>query len=119
MIVTLRRRAAFSAAHSYSIAHLSDTANKSVFGRFASSEGHGHNYRVEIAVTGIMDERTGMVVNITDIDHALKSAVIAPLDGKFLNHEVAYFHSVRLLRRTSCGLSAIDWKVELPKDRCN
>jgi 6-pyruvoyltetrahydropterin/6-carboxytetrahydropterin synthase len=93
MIVTLKRRAAFSAAHNYSIADLSDRANKSAFGRFASSEGHGHNYRVEIAVTGAVDERTGMVVNITEIDRVLKALVITPLDGKYLNREVDCFRT--------------------------
>ena len=93
MIVTLKRRAAFAAAHNYSIADLSDRDNQALFGKFASVEGHGHNYVVEISVTGPVDERTGMVVNITEIDGALKSHVIGVLDGKFLNREVEYFRS--------------------------
>ena len=93
MFVTLKRRAAFAAAHNYSIALLSDQANESLFGRFASSEGHGHNYQVEIAVAGRIDDRTGMVVNIVEIDAALKANVISELDGKFLNREVGYFQT--------------------------
>ena len=93
MIVTLKRKATFSAAHSYFLPDLSEEHNRELFGAYAAGDGHGHNYQVEIAVTGPVDEKTGMVVNITDIDRALKGAVIGTLGGKFLNREVEYFRS--------------------------
>jgi 6-pyruvoyltetrahydropterin/6-carboxytetrahydropterin synthase len=93
MIVTLKRRAAFSAAHNYNLPDLTEAQNRALFGGYAAQEGHGHNYRVEIDATGPVDERTGMVVNITQIDRILREKVIHALDGKFLNREVEPFRS--------------------------
>jgi len=91
--ITLKRLARFSAAHNYWVNDLSAAENAALFGKWARSEGHGHNYAVELQVAGELDERTGMVVNITDVDRVLKSEVIGPLDGRFLNKEIAYFQS--------------------------
>jgi 6-pyruvoyltetrahydropterin/6-carboxytetrahydropterin synthase len=91
MIVTLIRRAGFAAAHNYSIADLSDSDNLASFGRYASDQPHGHNFVVEVAITGKVDETTGMVINMTEVDRLVRSRVIGELDGKYLNREVAFF----------------------------
>lgn len=83
----------FSAAHNYFLPKLSDAQNREIFGRYASAEGHGHNYRVEIEVAGEVDPRTGMVVNIVEIDRTLKADIISVLDGRFLNREIDFFQS--------------------------
>ena len=91
MIVKLTRRAVFSAGHSYYLPSLSETENEALFGKNISVEGHGHNYTIEVTVAGEVDEQTGIVVNITDIDKALKSNVISVLDGTFLNRQIPFF----------------------------
>lgn len=91
MIVYLKRRAQFSAAHNYWLQALSPEENRALFGAYAGQEGHGHNYVVELTVAGNIDPRTGMVVNIVEIDRILKGEVIHVLDSRFLNREVAYF----------------------------
>lgn len=80
----------FSAAHAYWLPALSDEENRALFGKWASKWGHGHNYEVELTVAGTLDERSGMVVNITDVDKALKNA-LRPLRDKHLTYEVPYF----------------------------
>ncbi len=87
----LRRRAAFSAAHAYWFPHKTDEENRRLFGAWASRWGHGHNYIVEVTVAGAVDERTGMVVNIVDVDRALKQSVTGPLADKHLTYEVPHF----------------------------
>ncbi len=87
----LRRRVAFSAGHAYWLPNKSDAENRRLFGPWASRWGHGHNYVVEATVAGEIDERTGMVVNITDVDRALKRNVTGPLADKHLNYEVPHF----------------------------
>src|SRR5579862_9858136 len=91
MSVYLKRRAAFSAAHNYWLSALSDAENEARFGVYAGQEGHGHNYTVELTVAGEIDPKTGMVVNIAEIDRVLKREIIQVLDNRFLNREVAYF----------------------------
>jgi 6-pyruvoyltetrahydropterin/6-carboxytetrahydropterin synthase len=91
MSVSLKRRAGFAAAHNYWLAALSEGENEALFGVYAGQEGHGHNYTVELTVEGEIDPRTGMVVNIAEIDRVLKREVVQVLDSRFLNREVAYF----------------------------
>lgn len=91
MTVYLKRRAQFSAAHNYWLAALSAEENRALFGKYAGGEGHGHNYVVELTVAGQVDPRTGMVVNIVEIDRVLKDEVVHVLGDRFLNREIAYF----------------------------
>ena len=80
----------FSAAHAYWFPSRSDEENRALFGGWASRWGHGHNYEVELTVRGVLDERSGMVVNITEVDKALKRA-LRPLRDKHLTYEVPHF----------------------------
>ncbi|WP_394794539.1 6-carboxytetrahydropterin synthase [Armatimonas sp.] len=88
--LALRRKAMFSAAHAYWFPDRSDEENRALFGKWASKWGHGHNYDVEVTVIGELDESSGMVVNITDVDRALKRA-LKPLRDKHLTYEVPHF----------------------------
>lgn len=87
----LRRRAAFSAGLAFWLPNKTDDENRRLFGPQASRWGHGHDYIVEVTVAGEVDSKTGMVVNITDVDRALKRHVTGPLHHKHLTHEVAHF----------------------------
>lgn len=90
-MIELKRRGAFSAARNYWSAGKTEAENRALFGKRAGQEGHGHNYVVELTASGELDARTDMVVNMADIDRVLKSNVLAPLDGRFLNREIAFF----------------------------
>jgi 6-pyruvoyltetrahydropterin/6-carboxytetrahydropterin synthase len=87
----LRRRVAFAAGHAYWLPNKSDEENRRLFGRWASRWGHGHNYVVEATVAGEIDDTSGMVVNITDVDRVLKEQVTGPLADKHLTYEVPHF----------------------------
>lgn len=87
----LRRRVSFAAGHAYWLPRKTEDENRRLFGRFASRWGHGHNYVVEATVAGDINAKDGMVVNIVDVDRALKEAVVAPLADKHLTYEVPHF----------------------------
>jgi 6-pyruvoyltetrahydropterin/6-carboxytetrahydropterin synthase len=87
----LSRKIYFSASHFYRIDQWSEEENKKVFGLCSNPNGHGHDYTLEIMVKGKIDRKSGIVVNITDIDKVVKSFVQKELDGKFLNKENPYF----------------------------
>lgn len=89
MFVT--RKAEFSASHVCCIESLSDEQNHEIFGDAANPNGHGHNYVVEVTVEGDPDRVTGMVVDLTQLKKILEEEVIAPMDHRFLNYEVAPF----------------------------
>ena len=60
-------------------------------GLCSNINGHGHDYTLEVMVKGKLNQESGIVVNITDIDKVVKSFVQQELDGKFLNKENSYF----------------------------
>ncbi len=92
-MISLSRQIRFSAGHRYYQPAFSDAENKKIFGRCYTEHGHGHNYLLEVTVTGAIDEKTGMIINLTDLDKALKE-VIQPLDHQHLNFDVPYFKNV-------------------------
>lgn len=86
----IARRAAFSAAHRYVQPKFSHLENQQVFGLCYLENGHGHNYVVEAFVQGAIDAKTGLVVDVIEIDKVLKN-VLQPLDHRHLNEDVAFF----------------------------
>src|SRR5947207_2074993 len=93
-MVFLTRRAGFSAAHRYYLPELSDEENARLYGACARSNGHGHDYTVDVTVRGDADARSGLVVNITDLKPILQEEVVDPLDREFLTivHPVCRGH---------------------------
>jgi 6-pyruvoyltetrahydropterin/6-carboxytetrahydropterin synthase len=70
---------------------LSDAANQQIYGKCANPYGHGHNYVVEVTVTGAVDPATGMIVNLADLDRFVTEHVIEPFDHTYLNKDVPAF----------------------------
>lgn len=91
MKISLTRRYHFAASHRLHTAKLSEEENKRVYGKCSNPYGHGHNYVVEVTVTGPVDPETGMIANLGELDPFVQREVIEPFDQKFLNEEVAEF----------------------------
>jgi 6-pyruvoyltetrahydropterin/6-carboxytetrahydropterin synthase len=92
MFVT--RRAEFSASHVCRLDALSEAENREIFGPAANPHGHGHNYVVEVTLEGDPDPVTGMVIDLKDLKQLLEDEILAPMDHRFLNHEVKPFDTV-------------------------
>jgi 6-pyruvoyltetrahydropterin/6-carboxytetrahydropterin synthase len=92
MLVT--RRAEFSASHICRLDSLSEAENREIFGPAANPHGHGHNYVVEVTLEGDPDPVTGMVIDLKDLKQLLEDEILAPMDHRFLNHEVKPFDTV-------------------------
>ena len=89
--IELGRRYRFAAAHRLHTARLSEEENGRVYGKCSNPFGHGHNYVVEVSVSGSVDPATGMIANLADLDSFVHRAVIEPFDHRYLNEEVAAF----------------------------
>jgi 6-pyruvoyltetrahydropterin/6-carboxytetrahydropterin synthase len=92
--VELGRRYRFSASHRLHTPKLSDQENRRVFGKCNNPFGHGHNYLLEIRLSGDIDDSTGMIANLADLDTFVEREVIEALDCKSLNEDVAAFRDV-------------------------
>jgi 6-pyruvoyltetrahydropterin/6-carboxytetrahydropterin synthase len=91
--VVFGRRYRFAASHRLHSEKLSEEENSRVFGKCNNAYGHGHNYVVEIQVSGPVDLATGMIVNLADLDRFVESEVIEPFDHKSLNADVEAFRA--------------------------
>lgn len=89
--IELGRRYKFAASHRLHSEKLSAEENSRVYGKCNNPHGHGHNYVVEISVSGSVDPATGMIVNLTDLDSFVEREVIEPFDHRSLNEEVPVF----------------------------
>jgi 6-pyruvoyltetrahydropterin/6-carboxytetrahydropterin synthase len=81
----LSRRYLFSASHRLHNDAMSQAENQSTYGKCNNPYGHGHNYIVEVTVSGPVDEQTGMVCNLTDLDGFIEREVLARYGHENLN----------------------------------
>ncbi len=89
--IELGRRYRFAASHRLHSEKLSAEENSRVYGKCNNPHGHGHNYVVEISVSGTVDPATGMIANLTDLDAFVEREVIEAFDHRSLNEEVPVF----------------------------
>jgi 6-pyruvoyltetrahydropterin/6-carboxytetrahydropterin synthase len=89
----LTRRYRFAASHRLHSENLGEEENRRVYGKCNNPYGHGHNYVVEVAVSGPVNPSTGMIANLTDLDAFVEREVIEPFDRKHLNEDVPVFRS--------------------------
>jgi 6-pyruvoyltetrahydropterin/6-carboxytetrahydropterin synthase len=80
----ITRRARFSASHFYRLPEWTDAENQARFGLCSLEPGHGHNYELVVSMAGPLDA-DGMVLNLSDVKHAIRREVIEPLDFHCLN----------------------------------
>ncbi len=90
-MILLTRKAEFSAAHYYWNDTLSDEENHRLFGKCANRNGHGHNYTLEVTVSGQIDLVSGFVVDLKELKEILEREVVSVYDHRHLNLEVPEF----------------------------
>ena len=81
----LTRRYMFSASHRLHSEQMSPEQNRALYGKCNNPYGHGHNYTVEVTVSGQVDPRTGMVCNLVDLDGFVHSQILERYDHQNLN----------------------------------
>ena len=81
----LTRRYTISASHRLHASTLSEQQNWETYGKCNNPHGHGHNYAVEVTVSGPVSEETGMVCNLVDLDVTVHREVIEKFDHQNLN----------------------------------
>jgi len=89
--IELGRRYHFSASHRLHNPKLSDEENRRIYGKCNNPYGHGHNYTIEVRVSGSIDRATGMISNLADLDKFVNERIIEPFDHHSLNEEVPEF----------------------------
>jgi 6-pyruvoyltetrahydropterin/6-carboxytetrahydropterin synthase len=91
MEASLTVKTHFSAAHRLALPELSLEENTEIYGKCARVNGHGHNYHLEVNVIGEINPRTGMIVDLGDLQKVIDDYVVEPFDHTFLNKDIPYF----------------------------
>ncbi len=81
----LTRRYMFSASHRLHSDSMSAQENQAIYGKCNNPHGHGHNYALEVTVSGQVNGRTGMICNLVDLDGFVHQEVIERFDLQNLN----------------------------------
>lgn len=92
-MILLTRKAEFSASHFYWNDAWSEEENVRRFGKCANRNGHGHNYTLEVTVSGKIDATTGFVVDLKQLKDVLEREVVSVYDHRHLNLEIPEFKS--------------------------
>jgi 6-pyruvoyltetrahydropterin/6-carboxytetrahydropterin synthase len=106
MSVSLTRTVGFRAVHRLYRPDWTEAGNREAFGALSDPPGHPHDYRCAVTVSGPIDERMGMVVDLVELDRILQDEVVARLDGKHLNEDVPGLEYGRML--PTCEALAVD-----------
>jgi 6-pyruvoyltetrahydropterin/6-carboxytetrahydropterin synthase len=81
----LTRRYWLAASHRLHSPRLTEEQNRRVYGKCNNPHGHGHNYVVEVTISGQIDARTGMICNLVDLDGVVTREVLERFDHQNLN----------------------------------
>ena len=81
----LTRRYWFSASHRLHCDSMSLEENRSVYGKCNNPHGHGHNYALEVTVSGQVDPGTGMICNLADLDAFVNENILELFGHENLN----------------------------------
>ena len=87
--VYVSRKIEFNAAHRLFNPEWSDNENAAIYGKCSNKYGHGHNYMLEITLSGIVDRKTGFLFDLKELKAILEEEIINRFDHKHLNHDVA------------------------------
>ena len=94
MSITVYRKSHFNAAHRLYRPDWDGQKNNDVFGKCNNPNFHGHNYELEVGVTGEVDPETGYLIDIKKLKTIMKEEVEDYLDHKNLNLDVPEFKDI-------------------------
>lgn len=89
--VAVFRKEHFNAAHRLFNPAWDDQKNNEVFGKCNNPNYHGHNYELEVKITGEPDPETGYVIDLKKLSDIITENVLEKFDHKNLNLDTPYF----------------------------
>jgi 6-pyruvoyltetrahydropterin/6-carboxytetrahydropterin synthase len=103
----LNRRYHFSASHRLHTDAYDADRNRAVFGKCNNPHGHGHNYTIQVTLSGQVDPETGMVCNLADLDTFAQKNLLSRFDHTNLNTLGAFANRVSTTENLSIEIYRI------------
>jgi 6-pyruvoyltetrahydropterin/6-carboxytetrahydropterin synthase len=108
MRISVFRRAHFNAAHRLHNPNWSLEKNQEVFGLCNNANYHGHNYEMEVKVTGEVDPDTGYLIDMKVLKDLIREKIEKRFDHKNLNLDTEEF---RTLNPTAEHICFVIWNI--------
>jgi len=102
MRISVFRKAHFNAAHRLHNPTWSDEKNQAVFGLCNNYHYHGHNYDLEVKVSGEVDPETGYLIDLKILKDVIKNEIELRFDHKNLNLDVPEFKELNPTAENIC-----------------
>lgn len=114
MRISVFRKAHFNAAHRLHNPNWSDEKNREVFGLCNNSNYHGHNYELEVKVSGEVDPETGYLIDMKVLKDLIKEHVENRFDHKNLNIDTTEFQNLNPSAENICYVIWTILRAQLP-----
>jgi 6-pyruvoyltetrahydropterin/6-carboxytetrahydropterin synthase len=92
--VTVTRRVRFNAAHRVFNPALPDAENDALFGKCNNPNWHGHNYTLDVSISGEVEDRTGYVYDLGKLKDLVEREVLQYVDHRNMNLDVPFMKGV-------------------------
>ena len=114
MKVYLTRRYLFAASHRLHNPALSEDANRETYGKCNHPHGHGHNYFLEVTLSGPIAPETGMLCDLAALDSAVAREILNRFDHQNLNQLQDFSALVPTTENLAIRVQQILSRVPLP-----
>jgi 6-pyruvoyltetrahydropterin/6-carboxytetrahydropterin synthase len=119
--VRVTRRYRFSASHRLHSASLGEAQNFEVYGKCNNPFGHGHDYLLEVAISGSPDAVSGRLVPLRDFDDYVERVILKAVRHRNLNTELPEFSTLvpttENLAAVVAARLAAEWATAFPGAR--
>lgn len=93
-VVFVTRKLHFNAAHRLFNPSFSNEKNDEIFGKCNNANGHGHNYEIEVTVSGHIDPETGYVIDLKVLKEIVDRLIVEECDHRHLNFDVPWLQGI-------------------------
>lgn len=89
-MISITKSFEFAASHRLHRSDWGESKNLETFGKCANPQGHGHNYILEVSVSGSIDPETGMIIDASKLQKIVEEKILSDLDHKNLDADVTW-----------------------------
>ncbi len=107
-MIKVCRRSTFNSAHRLFRPDWSDEENNAVFDKCNNPNYHGHNYTLEVWVSGEVDPETGYLIDLKILKTIIQKEIIDRFDHRNLNLDCPEFEQ---LNPTAENIAAVIYRL--------
>lgn len=107
-MISVTRKSHFNAAHRLNNPNWSDEKNESFFGLCNNKNYHGHNYELDVTVTGEIDLESGYLIDMKKLSDLIHEEIEKRFDHKNLNLDTSEFKE---LNPTAENIAVVIWNI--------